>query len=126
MIYSTGTNSSTQRRFGDESGFAVRTREHVDDREMFSLSADGTGPTVRVFAHFQHQFEYSIPGDLSSRTETFTGVDVHNTAPGVGLIVHEVGLKTFDIDGNVLVAHGPHPLLEDFEGSLAKLCDALS
>ena len=100
--------------------------QHVDIRETFSLSADGTGPTVRVFVHIQHDFEYLIPGDLSSRTETFTGVDVHNTAPGVGLIVHDVGLKTFDIDGNLLAAHGPHHMLEDFEGSLAKLCDAFA
>jgi len=37
-----------------------------------------------------------------------------------------VGVKTFDIDNNVLDAHGPHPLLEDFFGTFGKLCDAFA
>ena len=126
MVYSTGTDSRTQRRFGDESGLALRTLQHVDIRETLSLSADGTGPTLRGLAHFQEHFEYPIPGDLSSRTDTYTGVDVHITGPGVGLVVHDVGLKTFDIDDNVLAAHGPHPILEDFEGTFAQICDAFA
>ena len=115
--------SATFRR---RAGLALRTLQHVDIRETLSLSADGTGPTLRGLAHFEEHFEYPIPGDLSSRTDTYTGLDLHVTGPGVGLVVHDVGLKTFDIDDNVLAAHGPHPILEDFEGTFAQLCDAFA
>ena len=48
------------------------------------------------------------------------------TGAGVGLVVHELGIKSFDIDDNLLFAHGPHPVLDDPEGSFAKFCDAFA
>lgn len=126
VVYTTGTDERTQRRFGDETGRALATIQHVDIRETLSLSADGTGPTLRAAGHFQEHFEYAIPGDLSSRTDTYTGLDVRVTGPGVGLVLHDVGVKTFDIDDNVLAAHGPHPVVEDFEAAFAKICDAFT
>ena len=54
------------------------------------------------------------------------GWDTRAIAPGIGLIFHDVGVKTFDIDNNVLDAYGPHPLLEDFFGTFGKLCDAFA
>jgi hypothetical protein len=123
-VYSTGTDERTQRRFGDEAGLALRTIQRVSIRETLSLSADGSGPSLQGVGQFTERFEYLIAGDLSSRTDTFTGIDVRVTGAGVGLVIHEVGIKSFDIDDNVLLVHGPHPVLDDFEGSFAKLCDA--
>jgi hypothetical protein len=125
-VYSTGMDARTQRRFGDEAGLALRTNQHVDIRETLSLTADGSGPTLRGIARFEEHYEYLVPGDLSSRTDTYTGIDVMVTGAGVGLVIHDVGIKSFDIDDNVLLAHGPHPILDDFEGSFAKLCDAFA
>jgi hypothetical protein len=100
--------------------------QHVDSRETLTLSPDGTGPALAGSAHFEEQFDYIVPGDLASRTDRYSGLDVLVTGPGVGLVIHDVGLKNFDIDDNVLLAHGPHPLLADFEGTFAKLCDAFA
>jgi hypothetical protein len=126
MVYTTGTDDRTQRRFGDEFGRALRTIQHVDIRETLSRAPDGAGPTLKGLGHFQEHFEYLIPGDLSTRTDTYTGLDVHVSGPGVGLVIHDVGIKTFDIDDNVLRAHGPHPIIDDFEGTFAKICDAFA
>jgi hypothetical protein len=125
-VYSTGTDERTQRRFGDEAGLALRTNQHVDIRETLSLTTDGSGPTLQGIAHFEERFVYVVPGDLSSRTDTYTGIDVTVTGAGVGLVIHDVGIKSFDIDDNVLLARGPHPILEDFDGAFATLCDAFA
>jgi hypothetical protein len=126
-VYSTGTDERTLRRYGDEAGLALRANAHVDIRETLSLTADGSGPTLRGIAQWEDHYEYLVPGDLSSRTVTRTGIDVAVTGAGVGLVIHEVGIKAFDIDDNVLLVHGPHPILDDFEGAwFAKICDAFA
>lgn len=45
--------------------------------------------------------------------------------PGTGLDIHDVGVKSFDIEGNVLFAHGQHEVLDDFDAAFAKVCEAL-
>jgi hypothetical protein len=126
-VYSTGTDERTLRRFGDENGLALHSTAHTDIRETLSLTPDGSGPTLQGIGRFTQHYEYAIPGDLSSRTERLTGIDVTVTGAGVGLVIHEVGVKSFDIDGNVLLVHGPHPILDDFEGAwFAKVCDAFA
>ena len=125
-VYSTGTDDRTLRRFGDVNGLGLHTTGHADIRETLSLTPDGSGPTLQGIGQFTEHFEYAIPGDLSTRTDRFTGIDVTVTGAGVGLVIHDVGIKAFDIEDNVLLAHGPHPLLDDFEGTFAKLCDAFA
>jgi hypothetical protein len=39
--------------------------------------------------------------------------------------MHDVGVKSFDIEDNVLFAHGPHEVLDDFEAAFDDVCDAL-
>jgi hypothetical protein len=46
--------------------------------------------------------------------------------PGYGFVLHDTGTKMFDIDDNLLIAHGQHPVVWDFEGTFAKLCDAFA
>jgi hypothetical protein len=71
---------------------------------------------------FTQRFEYAIPGDLSSRTRSPDGSTV--TGAGVGLVFHEVGIKAIDIDDNVLLVHGPHPIHD--EGAWLQVCDAFA
>jgi len=125
-VYSTGSDVRTLRRVGDADGLALSARTHVMIDETVSLQPDGSGPVLTGIARFTEHYVYLTPGDLSTRTVRITGIDLHGTAPGVGLIFHDVGIKSFDIDDNVLFAHGPHPLLEDFEGTFAKVCDAFA
>jgi hypothetical protein len=125
-VYSTGSDRRTQRRYGDADGLALRTMQHVAIGETLSPTSDFRGPTLASAGSFEEVFEYGVPGDISTRTDRYTGVDVRVTGPGVGLVLHDVGIKTFDIDDNVLLAHGPHPVVADFDGAFAKVCDAFA
>jgi hypothetical protein len=125
-VYSTGTDVRTLRRNGDANGLGLWSKSHVMIDEVLTMQPDGSGPAITAFGRFEQRFEYGVPGDLATRTERYAGIDVHVTAPGLGVILHDTGVKTFDIDDNVILAHGPHPLLEDFDAAFAKVCDAFA
>ena len=124
-VYTNEVDTRTQRRYGDENGLALKTVAHVDIRGILGLEPDLSGPNLAGRGIFQETYYYIVPGDLSTRTDRYTGLDVKLTGPGVGLIVHDVGVKTFDIDDNVLFMHGPHPVVADFDTAFAGVCPAL-
>lgn len=124
MVYTNEVDQRTQRRYGDANGLALRTVQHVDIRGTLGFNPDLSGKVLRGAGHFQETFEYLVPGDISTRTDRYTGLDVRVTGPGVGLVLHDVGIKVFDIEDNVLFARGPHPIVNDFEAAIASLCDA--
>ncbi len=123
-VYSTGSDDRTLTRHGDSDGLALWSKQHAEIRETLSLQPDGSGPTLAGIGMFEESYAYTTPGDLSTRTDRYSGLDVQVTGPGVGLVLHDVGVKTFDIDGNVLSMFGPHPVVEDFEGAFQHVCDA--
>ena len=123
-VYSTGTDDRFLRRWGDAEGRALHSHGVANVSETLALNPDGTGRTGSAVGRFSQRFSYAVPGDLSTRVEVFSGSDVSVVVPGTGLVLHDVGVKSFDIDDNVLFAHGPHELLEDFDGAFAKVCDA--
>ena len=124
-VYSTGTDDRSLRRWGDAEGLALHSHGVADTREILSLTPGMTGTTAQAFGHFSQRFSYGVPGDASTRVEVFSGNDVTVVLPGTGLVMHDVGVKSFDIEGNVLFAHGQHEVLDDFEAAFAKVCDAL-
>jgi hypothetical protein len=124
-IYSTGTDDRTLRRWGDAEGLALHSHGVADARDTLALNPAMTGTTAQAVGHFSQRFSYGVPGDASTRVEVFSGSDVTVVVPGTGLVMHDVGVKSFDIEDNVLFAHGPHEVLEDFEAAFAKVCDAL-
>src|SRR4029078_4386074 len=95
------------RRYGDANGLALKTVVHVDIRGILGFEPDLSGPNLAGRGSCQQTYSSLVPGHLSTRTDLYTGLDVKLTAPGVGLIVHDVGVKTFDIDDNVLFVHRP-------------------
>ena len=123
-IYSTGTQDQTLRRWGDAEGLALHTHGHGDIGETLALNPEMTGTTARLSAHFSQRFLYGVPGDVSTRVEVVSGNDITVVVPGTGLVMHDVGVKAFDIEGNLLFAHGQHEAL-DFDAAFAKVCDAL-
>ena len=125
QVYTNEVDTRTQRRYGDENGLALKTVAHVDIRGILGFDPDLSGPVLTGRGIYEETYYYIVPGDLSSRTDRYTGLDVRITGPGVGLVVHDVGVKTFDIDDNVLFAHGPHPVVGDFETAFAGVCPAL-
>jgi hypothetical protein len=124
-VYTNEVDTRTQRRYGDANGLALKTVAHVDIRGILGFEPDLRGPNLTGRGIFQETYYYIVPGDLSSRTDRYTGLDVRITGPGVGLVVHDVGVKTFDIDDNVLFMHGPHPVVGDFDVAFAGVCPAL-
>jgi hypothetical protein len=124
-IYSSGTDDRTMRRWNDAEGRGLKTIVYADLHETLSLTRDGSGRTLEGIGRFSQRFDYGVPGDITTRTDTYRGIDVRITAPGLGLIVHDVGIKSFDLEGNVLFMHGPHPVVEDFFEAFAGVCPAL-
>lgn len=125
-IYSTGTQDQTLRRWGDAEGLALHTHGTGDISETLALNPEMTGTTARLSAHFSQRFLYGVPGDASTRVEVLSGNDITVVVPGTGLVIHDVGVKAFDIEGNLLFAHGQHAALElGFDAIFAKVCDAL-
>ena len=124
-VYTNEVDTRTLRRYGDENGLALKAVQHVNIKGVVGLEPDLSGPNLNTVGLFQETYRYAVPGDLSTRTDRYTGLDVRFSGPGVGLVVHDVGIKTFDIDDNVLFAKGPHPVVEDFETAFAGVCPAL-
>jgi hypothetical protein len=124
-VYTNEVDTRTQRRYGTETGLALKTVQHVDIRGVLGFEPDLSGPNLTGVGLFQETYVYGVPGDLSTRTDRYTGLDVRLTGPGVGLVLHDVGVKTYDIDDNLLFAKGPHSVAEDFETAFAGVCPAL-
>lgn len=119
-----GSESRKIRRVHDLDGRQLWSRNVRDIRETLVLNPDGSGPSLRAFGHFVEEFHFGTPGDLSTRTQTFKGNDVTIVGKGVGLVLHMTGLVTYDIDDNVLVSHGPHPILDDPDEAFGRICTA--
>jgi hypothetical protein len=124
-IYSTGTDDRFLQRWGDGMGLALHSHGVADIRETLALNPEMTGTTAHADGHFSERFTYGVPGDASTRVEILSGNDITVVLPGTGLVMHDVAVKSFDIEGNVLFAHGPHDVLDDFGAAFAKVCDAL-
>lgn len=125
-VYASGTDRRTLRRIGDAEGRALAAFEtvRIDDRLSRTAAFDGIVGSARGI--WTDAYEYGVPGDLSSRVVTRRGVDVILTIPGQGMVVLDAGIKSWDIDDNILFARGPHALVEDIEGAFAAACDALA
>jgi hypothetical protein len=124
-MYSTGTDDRFLRRWGDAQGLALQSHGVADIRETLALNPDMTGITARAIGHFSQRFSYAVPGDQATRVEVQSGNDVTVVIPRTGLVMHDVGVKSFDINDNVLLAHGQHDVLDDFDAAFGKVCDAL-
>jgi hypothetical protein len=119
-----GSESRKIRRVHDLDGRQLWSRNIRDLRETLVLNPDGSGPRLRAFGHFVEEFHFGTPGDVSTRTQTFKGTDVTIVGEGVGLVLHMNGLVTYDIDDNVLVSRGPHPILDDPDEAFGRICTA--
>jgi hypothetical protein len=121
-----GTDSRHVRRVSDSDGRALRSLLTVQIRDELSLSRSFEGIVAKGRAQFSVAFDYVIPGDLSSRISVLRGADAIVTIPGQGLVLHDVGVKAYDFADNLLFAHGQHPIVDDFEAAVGRVCDALA
>jgi hypothetical protein len=121
-VYTTGTEDRVLVRHGDEDGLALWSRSEVQIRETLSLQPDGSGPTLSAGGSWAERFDYATPGDVSTRIERDTGLNLRVWGPGVGTVLQNIGIETFDIEDNRLVAHGS--LLSDWDAAFLQVCDA--
>jgi hypothetical protein len=124
-VFTTGTQNVDSVRHGDDNGLALWTQSNAQIQETLSLQPDGSGPTLRAVMQEAEHFDYSTPGDVSTRSEKDTGVYMRITGAGVGLVLGDVGVQLFDLDDNWLApGHGHHPIHADVDAAFARVCDA--
>lgn len=129
-LYSSGTDSRWIRRVSDAEGRAVTSSLRVQAREHVSRSAAMDGILGRGMGQFSVSFEWGVPGDASTRTSILHGADVLVTVPGHGLLLHQVGVISYDANDTLLFARGVHPVVDDadatFEQLFEQACDFLA
>jgi hypothetical protein len=128
-VYVSGTGSEHMTRWHLPDGRATKTIVNLSyPEDRLSLSPTGAGPSVIVRGHWNRHYTYPIPGDRSARVLTEVGAVYVATAPGEGLVFHDVGLVRFqpgaDFEG-IDVMRGPHDLYEDFAAVEQAVCDQL-
>lgn len=129
-LYSSGVDSRRIRRVSDSEGRALTSQLFVQARDVISRSPDMSGLLARGKGQFSVSFDWALPGDLSSRTSILHGMDTSVTIPGHGMLLHQVGVISYDINDNLLFARGVHPIVDDEEAAFEQLagqaCDALA
>lgn len=121
-------NRSVQgKRYYDQNGNLTRRLFHEIDTGTFSnplthtaVSFSGRGTTLH---------DLSIPGDVASGTQIFTG-QFRVFVPHGGVVIFEAGRTVYTGDGSTFLSDsGPHPFLDYFEfgdtAAIQPLCEAL-
>ena len=109
-IFTTGSAATDAVRYGQSDGRATRTALHNEVSEVWSLAPGGGAPTLTLRSRFNERFDYPVPGDVASRIYTLTGGYYQVTAPGHGLVWHDVGFSQVapGPNGPIETLHGPH------------------
>ena len=124
QIYSAGTFASTARRVGDAQGRALKTTFRESYLEWFTADPDGSGLALRSTGQRHNLFEYSVAGDPSTATLSTIGVEIRVTGPGLGVLLQDVGYRTWDSEGQLLKFAGSHITAESFAESHDRICGA--
>lgn len=130
-IYATGSFTDRVTRWHTPDGRATKTVAAAGARETWSLSADGSGPTISVHWHVSRHYTYFTPGELSDRQLTEAGAWWIATAPGSGLIFRDAGKITYDVGAandfnNPVEMRGQFDTWMDWDGALERACAALA
>lgn len=124
-VFSRGTYSVHARRVSDSGGLALTTTYRDSYVEWFSADAEGSGLRLRSTGQRKNVFTYANAGDPETVSLSTIGVDIRVTGPGFGVLMQDVGHRTWDSDGNLVKSAGSHVTDESFAESHAKICAAL-
>ena len=116
-------------RWHTEAGLATRTRLHLDfPADVFSLAADGSGPTLTIRGHFNRHFDYRVAGDPTTRVLTEVGAIYLANQRGAGTVLHDAGTVTFEpgTDEDIAVMHGVHEVYDGTVDVDELICDELT
>jgi hypothetical protein len=108
-VFTTGSFQADATRWHLPDGRATHTFFNNKSSEVWSLSPDGQGRVVNLRVQWQEHFDYPDPGIRATRVRTTTGSYWQVTAPGYGLVWHDVGYARFVPGSNdeIAVTHGP-------------------
>jgi hypothetical protein len=125
-ILTTGSGHERLQRWHLADGRAYKTIGQLHYDETWTLPS--TGRTVELRGDWNRHYTYLVPGVRAQRVLTEVGSSFKITAPGVGLVAHDVGLIRFapgeEFETPVLM-HGPHDTWQDFDGVLDRVCAVL-
>lgn len=116
-VWVSGNVRAFMTRWHTADGLATRTDVHLDDpADVFSLTPDGTGPTVTIRGHWNRHYVYLVPGDRDSRILTEVGAIWVVNQPGQGIVLHDTGPVTYELGADfeeIAVMHGIHEVSDD-------------
>ena len=128
-IYFTGQERQHITRWHDADGNATKTILDTEFFDVFSLDPSMADPTVTLRSRFTKHYEYLVPGVRDSRVARQTGASFVVKSSDGGVLAHETGWIEFapGLEDEVWTDYrGPKDLLEDFDGFVAEVCDALA
>ncbi len=129
-VWLAGRARERMTRWHTAGGLATKTSVHLDfPADVFSLSADGSGPTLTIRGHFNRHYVYSVPGDLASRVLTEVGNIYVANQPGSGIVLHDTGSVTFEPGEDfesIAVMHGVHDVYDGRVDVDELICEALT
>jgi|1186.fasta_scaffold13044_2 hypothetical protein len=124
-ILTTFTQTLTARRSHDAAGRVIRNHTVGTFDERWRLAGSDVVLTSR--GRWSLTVDYAVPGDVTSRTNTYTGGQLTVSAPGEGVIFQNTGRVRLNWDeSEVLSVSGHQDMMEDFEGSIAAACAAFA
>jgi len=95
VVYESGEDSSNSTRWYQD-GLIVRRAVQEHSRGFWSLSPDGTGPTVEFERDFSWDEHFGTPGDIESANRIVKGATLR--VPALGAELHESGWSDEDTD----------------------------
>lgn len=129
-VWITGTIREFMTRWHTADGLATKTKVHLDaPADVFSLSPDGSGPTVTIRGHWNRHYVYPLPGDRDSRILTEVGAIYVANERGKGIVLHDTGPVTFEPGADfeeIAEMHGIHEVYDNPAIVERVICDALT
>jgi hypothetical protein len=127
-IYDAGRERQHITRWHDADGNATKTILDTEFDDVFSLDPAIADPSVSMRTRFTKHYDYLVPGDRDSRVMRQTGASLIAKSSDGGVIARETGWVEYapGLEDEVITdLRGQHDLIDDFDGFVARVCDAL-
>jgi hypothetical protein len=130
-VWIRGEGREFMTRWHAAEGLATKTVVHLDYRaDVFSLTEDGSGPSVTIRGHWNPHYVYPDPGVRETRVLTEVGAIYLVNEKGRGITLQDTGRVTFEPGKDfeeVASLSGVHDMYSGDETFFdTVICDALT